>query len=535
MALFNEADQTVVVRLVYAGPPLAGKTESVRALAGMLLGKSVRETVFTPGEAQGRTLYFDWVDYIGGSFNGNRIRCQIVSTPGQDALAERRRFLLQGADGVVFVIDSSPAGIEQAARSFQEMLPWITRPDHEPPLDVIVQANKRDLPEALPLSEIKNRFGEYSGLRVIETTATAGTGIRESFVMCVGSALTRIRALMEMGKFLTGQPEIMSGADLLAQLDALEQAAHPEDSVPAADSALDSITISQVTAVGPLRSLSSTITANPADDRLAGKPRNAISDKTIPAPLPCAATLRPQIPNSKINAGTIWPPITGRLAMHEISRFPGEPWQQADGSWCYKAGHWHLLSPAAGVFDSQAEALRVLLAQAHWHISLETVLSPNRCLALAPASPSRWRLWSIFRAEKNLAEALDNELQNSPASQLADKLVEIAHLLLQAVRTFAQYDTPLPASLETVGYIDGQPVYIGFLPTTTNNLTTAAAVASAEIEPFIRQHFSTPVKQTLHQQEINVPQVLRGLQRFNNSGSTDAIIAETFAALLIGQ
>jgi hypothetical protein len=86
-----------------------------------------------------------------------------------------------------------------------------------------------------------------------------------------------------------------------------------------------------------------------------------------------------------------------------------------------------------------------------------------------------------------------------------------------------------------VGYIDGQPVYIGFLPTTTNNLTTAAAVASAEIEPFIRQHFSTPVKQTLHQQEINVPQVLRGLQRFNNSGSTDAIIAETFAALLIGQ
>ena len=85
---------------------------------------------------------------------------------------------------------------------------------------------------------------------------------------------------MEMDKFPTGQPEIMSGADLLAQLDALEQAAHPEDFAPAADSAPDSITISQVKAVGLLRSLSSTITAHPPDDRLTGKPLSATHRKT---------------------------------------------------------------------------------------------------------------------------------------------------------------------------------------------------------------------------------------------------------------
>ena len=217
--------------------------------------------------------------------------------------------------------------------------------------------------------------------------------------------------------------------------------------------------------------------------------------------------------------------------MHEISRFPGEPGSRPtvpgvikqDTGICYRR------PPVFSTVRPKhcACCLLRLTGIYRWR----AFLSPNRCLALAPAGSDRWRLWSIFRAEKTLAEALDNALQNSPASQLADKLVEIAHFLLQAARTFAQYDTLLPASLETVGYIDGQPVYIGFLPMAT----TRTAKASSEIEPFIRQHFSTPVKQTLNRQGINVPHVLRGLQRFKNSGSTDAIIAETFAALFIGQ
>src|ERR1700761_5646260 len=106
MAILDPRSDAVVIRVVYDGAPMAGKSTSVRALGRGLGGK-----VVTPAEISGRTLYFDWLDYTGGLFEGRRIRCQIVSVPGQAALAPRRRHLLESADAVVFVGDSTPAGL----------------------------------------------------------------------------------------------------------------------------------------------------------------------------------------------------------------------------------------------------------------------------------------------------------------------------------------------------------------------------------------------------------------------------------------
>ena len=95
----------IVIRVVYDGPPEAGKTTSMRAL-----GASLAQSTVTPEEdASGRTLWFDWMEYVGGRFEGSRIRCQIVSVPGQRELRQRRKLLLQSADVVVFVGDSTPA------------------------------------------------------------------------------------------------------------------------------------------------------------------------------------------------------------------------------------------------------------------------------------------------------------------------------------------------------------------------------------------------------------------------------------------
>ena len=103
MAFLDPADDTLVIRVVYDGAPMAGKTTSVRALASGVGGQAV-----TPREVEGRTLYFDWLDYTAGLFEGRRIRCQIVSVPGQALLASRRRRILESADAVVFVSDSTP-------------------------------------------------------------------------------------------------------------------------------------------------------------------------------------------------------------------------------------------------------------------------------------------------------------------------------------------------------------------------------------------------------------------------------------------
>lgn len=133
MAMLDNESNTILVRIVYAGPPLSGKTQSIRSLAGMLLGRRADEATFSPGEAQGRTLYFDWVDYVGGLFKGRQVRCQIVSVPGQSALAERRRLILETADAVIFVVDSHPEKVAAADDYFREVRLWTDGPERGSP------------------------------------------------------------------------------------------------------------------------------------------------------------------------------------------------------------------------------------------------------------------------------------------------------------------------------------------------------------------------------------------------------------------
>src|SRR5690606_19480358 len=120
VSVLDVAGNATVIRVVYDGPPFSGKTTTLRALSADLA-----RPLETPQEAAGRTLFFDWVDYTGGRFEGRPIRCQVVSVPGQRALRERRRRLLEDADAVVFVADTGRLGLElslQYARELRELL-----------------------------------------------------------------------------------------------------------------------------------------------------------------------------------------------------------------------------------------------------------------------------------------------------------------------------------------------------------------------------------------------------------------------------
>src|SRR5262249_60432522 len=117
MAVLDTTENEIVLRVVYDGPPESGRRTSLRALAGSLV-----QTLVTPEEdPNGRTLWFDWMEYVGGRFEGSQIRCQIVSVPGQRELDARRRRLLEGADAVVSVVDTAPGGLARSAQYVREI------------------------------------------------------------------------------------------------------------------------------------------------------------------------------------------------------------------------------------------------------------------------------------------------------------------------------------------------------------------------------------------------------------------------------
>lgn len=377
MASIDPRTGAVVICIVYDGAPLAGKTSSLRALGQGLGGELV-----TPAEVDGRTLYFDWLDYTGGLFEGRRIRCQIVSVPGQATLAPRRRSLLRMADAVVFVGDSSPAGLEADAH-YLSGLARVLESVAGPPVGFVFQANKRDHPHAVPVRAIHGmleRLAVRAG--VVESVAVSSVGIRETFVFAVRLALDRVRELMRTHALATQPPEIDSAQDLLRELRASERGA-----MDLASSRLDHTPLAAVRG------------ASLAQDALVQAIRDEASAPRVQRHADAEAP--PALPDDRVASGLIWPPIGGRTILREISQLRVSLHRSDDGEWFGDADdRWRLRSPAAAVFNAIEQGRSLLVRSAHAYAAGGHAAALNRCLALAEDGFGRYRLWHMERADE---------------------------------------------------------------------------------------------------------------------------------------
>lgn len=173
-------------KIVYWGPGESGKTTNYYRLREKFNGVRLNEGISIE-TTDGRTL---WQDSIRLSFFlviGNskfNIITQIVTCTGQERFLSTREYVLDGADGVIFVADSHPDLLEQNKRSFRELVAFAT-PRKIP---FLVQLNKRDLPEAISIKEFKKQlmlpeFELWSdGTKVVyPTIATEGENVRDCF------------------------------------------------------------------------------------------------------------------------------------------------------------------------------------------------------------------------------------------------------------------------------------------------------------------------------------------------------------------
>jgi mutual gliding-motility protein MglA len=181
VAQVDFAERQLTLKLVYYGPPLSGKTTNLRALHAKV-DKLNRGRLMTLDTRDDRTLFFDLLPifFRTASFS---FRIKVYTVPGQPVHEATRKVVLAGTDGVVFVADSSPDQQQANRASWQNLVANLANfaLDQVP---IVVQYNKRDLPNVLPISEV-DHFGDPFR-RIVEACAKDGKGVVQTFFELVG-------------------------------------------------------------------------------------------------------------------------------------------------------------------------------------------------------------------------------------------------------------------------------------------------------------------------------------------------------------
>jgi signal recognition particle receptor subunit beta len=185
MVLFNYSTKELTAKVVYYGAGLCGKTTNLQWIHEKLPIKSKGKMLSLATETD-RTLFFDFLPIELGSIRGMKTRIQLYTVPGQVFYNATRRMVLKGADCVVFVCDSQEAMVEPNLESFENLRQNLEANEiSADEIPMVLQYNKRDLPNALPI-EILNERLNPRGLQFFEAIAVKGTGVEDTLKAATG-------------------------------------------------------------------------------------------------------------------------------------------------------------------------------------------------------------------------------------------------------------------------------------------------------------------------------------------------------------
>ncbi len=180
MATFNNQTREIRAKIVYYGAGQSGKTTNIQYVHAKLKA-DLRGELMTLATEQDRTLFFDYLPVDLGEISGFKTRIQLYTVPGQVYYNSTRKLVLKNADGIVFVADSSRKFMKDNLESFQNLIDNLRDYGIKiTDLPVVLQYNKRDVPDAVSVDEFQEKLNRY-GFPHFEATASSGIGVLPAF------------------------------------------------------------------------------------------------------------------------------------------------------------------------------------------------------------------------------------------------------------------------------------------------------------------------------------------------------------------
>lgn len=176
MSFINYSTKEINCKIVYYGPGLCGKTTNLQYIYNKTAPEAKGKMISLATETE-RTLFFDFLPLALGDIRGFKIRFHLYTVPGQVFYNASRKLILKGVDGIVFVADSQQERMDANIESFQNMIDNLKEQGLSlSRIPYVIQYNKRDLPNAAPLQEMKMELNKDS-VPDFEAVAVKGIGV----------------------------------------------------------------------------------------------------------------------------------------------------------------------------------------------------------------------------------------------------------------------------------------------------------------------------------------------------------------------
>jgi signal recognition particle receptor subunit beta len=207
MSVIFPESRTVSLKIVYYGPPSAGKTTNLQYIYQKLAPDDKGPLTKMP--CYGDTaVFFRFFPIDVGEVDGYHVRLHLYTVQGDAKNNATRKLIIKGADGVVFVADSQKSALTANVACLENLIQNGSEVGLDPvTAPFLFQYNKRDLKTALPIAELNEKLNRQKA-PVIEATARKGYGVMETL-----TAVSRL-AIQELRKKLPATSKFR-GADVV--------------------------------------------------------------------------------------------------------------------------------------------------------------------------------------------------------------------------------------------------------------------------------------------------------------------------------
>jgi signal recognition particle receptor subunit beta len=192
MSFINYLSREINCKLVYYGPGLCGKTTNLQFIYNKTAPEAKGKMISLATE-QERTLFFDFLPLSLGEIRGFRTRFHLYTVPGQVFYDASRKLILKGVDGVIFVADSQIERMEANIESLENLRTNLAEQGYSlDKIPYVIQYNKRDLPSAAPLNELREVLNPSSTVD-FEAVASRGDGVFDTLKAVAKLVLTELK------------------------------------------------------------------------------------------------------------------------------------------------------------------------------------------------------------------------------------------------------------------------------------------------------------------------------------------------------